>query len=190
MRDDIESIEKRKKIEKNMRKIIFIIIIILIYNFVLLVISYANITQNFSFFGMKLFVITTESMEPYINQNDIVITKKVKAENIKEGDVITFSKNGKVITHRVVKINNLNDEFSFVTKGDNNTVEDTQEIYFNEIEGKYFIKIPKIGLLIKQIENQILGLVILLVILIIFFLKIQREEKFDKRRMKKNKKNN
>lgn len=186
MRYDIESIEKRKKIEKNIKKIIFIIIIILIYNFVLVFISYANKAQSFSFFGMKLFIITTESMEPYINQNDIVITKKTKPENIKEGDVITFSKNEKVITHRVVEINDLNGEFSFVTKGDNNTVEDSQKVYFDEIEGKYFIKIPKIGILVKQIENQILVLAILLVILIIFFLKIKREERFDNRRMKKN----
>lgn len=188
MKYDLKSIKKRKKIEKNIRKIVFIIIIIMLYNGVLLFISYANKTHDFSIFGMRLFIITTESMEPYIKKDDIIITKNVKQEQIKEGDVISFERNEKIITHRVVKINDSNGKITFVTKGDNNTIEDEERVEYDEIKGRCFIRIPKLGVFIKQIENQIVVLSILLVILIVYFFKMINDEKIDKRREKKLKK--
>ena len=43
-------------------------------------------------------------MEPTININDLIITKKCKQEDIKQGDIISYKKGDTIITHRIEKI--------------------------------------------------------------------------------------
>ncbi|OQA16912.1 MAG: Peptidase S24-like protein [bacterium ADurb.Bin363] len=65
------------------------------------------------------------SMSPTIRAGDILQIEEAAPENIKEGDIIIYqslSNPGQNIMHRVIKINK---DGSFVTKGDNNTKEDT-----------------------------------------------------------------
>lgn len=186
MKYDIESIEKRKKTEKTVKRIIFIILIILIYNFVLLFLSLANKIDNVSLFGYKAFIITTNSMEPQIKIGDVIITKKINEDEIKEGDIITFSiKDKEMITHRVSKIEKSGNETFYTTRGDNNNVEDKEKITINSIVGKKVLIIPKMGVFIGALENKIILLVVLLVILILLFSKIQKDEVKDNRRRKK-----
>ena len=65
MRYDVESINKRKEKEKVIKKIIWIIAIILIYNIILIIVSSIN-GKNFNILGYKAYVINTNSMEPTI----------------------------------------------------------------------------------------------------------------------------
>ena len=124
-------------------------------------------------------------MEPDIKTGDVVICQKTDAKDLKEGDVIAFSKNGEVITHRIIKIE-TNDEINYyITKGDNNTLEDNEKVEENQIKGKMLIKIPKMGIFIKALSNNIILLIILLVILILSFMKILVSEKRDDRREKR-----
>ena len=110
MKYDIESIERRKKKEKVLKNVLKIVLIILIYNMILLGISAMDNNESSGFGGFKSYIITTSSMEPNIKIGDVVICKKINAKDLKEGDVITFTKNGEVITHRIIKIE-TNDEF-------------------------------------------------------------------------------
>ena len=186
MKYDIESIQKRKNHSKNLKKILYVVLIIIIYNFVLSFLSSINKVENIQIFGYKAFIITTTSMEPAIKHGDVVITTLPAKEEIKEGDIITFSKNSEVITHRILRIENKNDEIRYVTKGDNNNIEDKAKIKYEEVLGRNVIVIPKLGAIIDFLENQIVLLVIALVVLILIFCKIQVEEKKDNRREKKN----
>ena len=128
MKYDIESIEKRKKNEKIFRNILKIILIILLYNIILLGISTMDNNEGSGICGLKSYIITTSSMEPDIKTGDVVICQKTDAKDLKEGDVITFNKNGEVITHRIIKIE-TNDEINYyITKGDNNTLEDNEKV--------------------------------------------------------------
>ena len=122
MKYDIESINKRKENVKIAKKVIEIIAIILIYNIILIALSSANKISVVNILGYKSYIIKTNSMEPTISINDVVITKKVKKEKIKKGDVITFLQDGEVITHRITQID---DNGNYTTKGDNNNIEDT-----------------------------------------------------------------
>ena len=185
MKYDIESIEKRKKKEKIFRNILKIVLIILLYNIILLGISTIDNNEGSGFCGFKSYIITTSSMEPDIKTGDVVICQKTDAKDLKEGDVITFNKNGEVITHRIIKIE-TNDEINYyITKGENNTLEDNEIVEENQIKGKMIIKIPKMGIFIKALSNNIILLIILLVILILSFIKILVSEKRDDRREKK-----
>lgn len=185
MKYDKESIEKRKKTTRTFKRVMLVIVIILIYNVILLFFSSVNKLKNVSLFGYKSFIITTNSMEPSIKNGDAILTKKTKAEYLKEGDVITYNRDNKSITHRIIKVEKENNSYSFVTKGDNNNVEDKQKIKYDEIEGKKLITFPKFGYIIQAAENQLVILIITLVVLIFLLCRIQSEEKKYKRRVKK-----
>lgn len=182
MKYDIDSINRRKENVKIAKKIIEIIAIILIYNIILIFISSANQMSIVNIFGYKSYIIKTNSMEPTIKVNDVLITKKVEKEKIKVGDVITFIKNGEVITHRITQID---ENGEYTTKGDNNNIEDTFKISYENIEGKNLLTIPYLGKIVEILDNKIVFLIITLIILIFMFLTIQNQEKKDKRKEKK-----
>ncbi len=54
MKYDIDSIKKRKENEKFIRRIFYVILIIVIYNLVLLALSYINNLENFSLFRIQI----------------------------------------------------------------------------------------------------------------------------------------
>ena len=182
MKYDIESINKRKENVKIAKKIIEIIAIILIYNIILIALSSANKISVVNILGYKSYIIKTNSMEPTISINDVVITKKVKKEKIKKGDVITFLQDGEVITHRITQID---DNGNYTTKGDNNNIEDIFKITYENIEGKHILTIPYLGKIVQALDNKIVFLIITLIILIFMFITILNQEKRENRREKK-----
>jgi len=100
------------------------------------------------------YVVLTGSMLPEIQVRDVVVTKKVDAEKLKEGDVITFASAdsrflGTIITHRIIKKNppSGTEGYTFQTRGDNNNVADSALVPENNIYGKVILKIPKLGFL-------------------------------------------
>lgn len=185
MKYDIESINKRKKISRNVKNIIDILLVIIIYNIILVSISCMNKISPINILGYKAYIITTNSMEPQINIGDIIIAKKCLEKDLNVGDIITFEQNGEKITHRIVNIEKENSVKKYTTKGDNNNVEDTQKILYNDIDGKKVIRIPYLGKFIEVLENEAVFLVIILMLLILYFCKIQIQEKRENRREKK-----
>ena len=100
------------------------------------------------------YVVLTGSMLPEIKVYDVVVTKKVDAADLKEGDVITFASSdqrflGTIITHRIIKKNppRENQGYTFQTQGDNNNVADSALVLEDNIFGKVILKIPKLGYL-------------------------------------------
>jgi signal peptidase len=67
------------------------------------------------------------SMEPAISPGDVVIDEQIAPTEARVGDIVTFrdpEDEGKLLTHRVVKIRRDGSQLWFVTKGDaNNTRE-------------------------------------------------------------------
>ena len=100
------------------------------------------------------YVVLTGSMLPEIKVYDVVVTKKVDAADLKEGDVITFASSdqrflGTIITHRIIKKNPPTETqgYTFQTRGDNNNVADSALVLEDNIFGKVILKIPKLGYL-------------------------------------------
>ena len=183
MKYDNNSIKKRIEIQNKLKKVLYIVLIIFIYNLIVISISSLNNNQDLEIFGQKYYIISTNSMFPAINKYDVVVCKNVKQNELKVGDVITYQINDEVITHRISRIEEQ-DQTYYYTKGDNNTEEDKKKITFNDIKGKEIYVIPKFGKVIKIISNKITLLCIILVILIVFLIQISRDEKLDNRREK------
>ena len=100
------------------------------------------------------YVVLSGSMIPEIAIKDIVVTKKVSAEELEIGDIITFVSpdtryGGISITHRI--IDKYYDEsignYTYRTKGDNNNVADSALVPNENVLGRVILKIPKLGYL-------------------------------------------
>lgn len=100
---------------------------------------------------VALYNVLTQSMEPNIKPQDVVLTVKVKnPEDIKIGDIITFYSTsaltkGMTITHRVIEVVTTEQGIGYKTKGDNNTAPDSAPAEFDNVIGKVIIKIPQLG---------------------------------------------
>lgn len=99
------------------------------------------------------YVVLTGSMVPEIMEKDVVITKKIPAQNLQVRDIITFASSdprwkGTIITHRIIEKYKLNDgSYEFRTKGDFNNVADDALVQEDNIFGKVILTIPKLGYL-------------------------------------------
>ena len=151
--------------------LVYIIIIpILIYNFTLIIKSFIFKDEIPDFFGYKNFVIISESMEPTINVDDSIFVKEVAEEDLKVNDIISYNINGEIITHRIVKIQNEDGEKIYITKGDNNRAEDKWKVTYEDIEGKYILKINGFGKFMEMLKSKVfLGILIILIILSIVY---------------------
>ena len=81
-------------------------------------------------FSIEPMVVVSGSMEPSYMKGSLLYVKE-SAGGIQTGDVITFYRNGELVTHRVVEINT--DEKTYTTKGDANQVNDVQPVAWFDI---------------------------------------------------------
>jgi len=128
-----------------------------------------------SFFGIRPFSIQTESMEPFFSKGDLIIDTVVKdPAELKVGDVITFwtvIQGERVLnSHRIIQIEDYENYLSFVTKGDNNTVEDSLTVHQAEIVGKYVTHIPGVGTVIDFLQTGTGFLLVIVIPCALFFI--------------------
>jgi len=91
-------------------------------------------------------IIATGSMEPKIMPGDVILVKKIQEQEVNVGDIINFHLEQVSVTHRIVAIENQKGgKRLFRTKGDNNSSVDSQLVDPQQIKGKVFQVIPKIG---------------------------------------------
>lgn len=123
--------DNEKQIKQELKNKIFTIIgivlcalllPILIMNVIMIINSYANKDEAPSIGKYVPFIVQSGSMAGVIEGGDIIITKKIEAKDVEEGDIITFydpKGNGtSVVTHRVFKIECKDGKYIFTTVGD------------------------------------------------------------------------
>lgn len=109
--------------------------------------------------GVSLAVVRGTSMLPTLREGDVVLLVKAGPDEIEVGDVVVFRAGPKLIIHRVVEIRIVGGEHYYVTKGDNNPVEDVSYfdhgigVSYSRIVGRaaslsgHVLKIPYLGYL-------------------------------------------
>lgn len=94
-------------------------------------------------------VIATGSMEPLIFPGDIILVEKISGENtidkLKIGDIIQFRKDEMMVCHRIKDIKVDEKEMLFITKGDNNSSQDSDPVPITKVRGKIIKVVPKVG---------------------------------------------
>lgn len=92
--------------------------------------------------GHRPVFVLTGSMEPYMRENSICVTKEVKSiDELAVGDVITYhieNDEGRTIriTHRIT---NIDSNGYIKTKGDNNNVGDIYDLSIDNVEAKVVV---------------------------------------------------
>ncbi len=118
------------------------------------------------------YIIISTSMIPNINVYDAVLTARVQTEQIHVDDIITFiskeiETRGTPITHRVIGIVYDSEDktkvLGYRTKGDHNNTADFALIRPEEVLGKVYLRIPKLGY-IQIIMTKPIGWLLLVVV--------------------------
>lgn len=132
---------RENKIFKIIKGIVNIVLLIFCLLFVLVVCLQRFSNNELSFFDYRMFTVVSGSMEPRYMIGDVLIAKKVSAEEIKVGDSISYlgkksSFNGKIVTHEVVEIEkDASGKYIYHTKGLTNIVEDPI-VEYSQVYGK------------------------------------------------------
>ncbi len=198
-----------KEVWKKIVSVITVVLVVItVFVMVFTIVSMHTVGKdNRGVFGYKLNSVITQSMEPTIDKGDIVITENVtyvpegatvidedpdaiRAEDLKVGDIITFystdpSIYGQLNTHRIMEITTDEDgNLAFVTKGDNNPIEDRELALATNVYGRYAGTIPFLGSLFEFIKDEsgigyftiiLIPFLLLIVIQVVKFVKLMRK---------------
>lgn len=186
MEYNIEKITNNISHKKIIKRIIkYIILVILMILFIINIIL--SFEENTHIFGIHIFNIISESMEPTLEKNDIVIVQKCKESQLHKGDIITFLQDEKIISHRILNIVKENGITKYETKGDNNKITDSNKVEFEQIYGKVVFKIKNIGQIVNYIQN-IRGFINIIILAIIIYIFVSLRDKQKNNRKIKRKK--
>lgn len=124
--------------------------------------AFFSLTSNTDYLGgYRSFLVQSGSMEPSIMTGDIIIIGK--APEYKKNDVITFHGEERIVTHRIIGIEEKNGLKTIMTKGDANRSEDEGVITEDKIIGKVAFVVPKFGYFV-DFARSTYGLIILIMI--------------------------
>lgn len=96
-------------------------------------------------FPIRPLVVATGSMEPIMYAGDMVLVKRVNVKDLKVGDIVQYKKDNVFIFHRIIEIIEEIEGTFYRTKGDNNSVPDSELVKPESVRGIVFYTVPKIG---------------------------------------------
>ncbi|MBR2802687.1 MAG: signal peptidase I [Erysipelotrichaceae bacterium] len=95
------------------------------------------------FFGYETYRIVSPSMAPAVPQGSLVLVREAEGEEIAEGEIIAFYRNGTVVVHRALE--NDPSQETIITKGDANAEADLEELAYPELIGRVIYHAPYLG---------------------------------------------
>ncbi|MDJ0317136.1 signal peptidase I [Arthrobacter antibioticus] len=108
--------------------------------------------------GSQTYTVLTNSMAPKYAPGTFLVVKPAPFENLQVGDIITYQiESGKadVITHRISSVGVGQDGArALTTKGDNNSLEDTEAVQAIQVKGKLFYAIPYVGFVANAVGQD------------------------------------
>lgn len=164
----------KKKIILNVIGIILCLILIpiLVINCILIVKGLTNKDEVPSIGGNAPLVVLTGSMDPTIKAGDLIVCKKIDAEEIQEGDVIAFfdpeGNGSSIVTHRVIRIDvdPVSGEISFRTQGDNNDIADMTPVPAENLVGIWTgTRIGGLGYVVLFTQSTV-GLIVIIAVVV------------------------
>ena len=124
--------------------------------------------------GFTPLIVQSDSMAPTFYAGDMIVIKECKPSKLKEGDIITFhtiiNNEYALNTHRIAEIRVNGDVRSYVTKGDNNAVEDTHVISDGDIVGLYIGKVAGLGKVMTFLSSSTGFLLVIVMPMLLFFI--------------------
>ena len=120
--------------------------------------------------GVRPMVVLSGSMEPAMPVGSVIFTRPVDTNDLKVGDIITFSASGQaavvsnpLVTHRVSGITDDGAGRRFITKGDANQGDDQMAIAAAQVVGRVVVTIPYLGRITRFVRTPA-GLILLILL--------------------------
>ena len=175
-------IEKEKIIKKILVGCIYTIIILgILYNIIFSISTTMFESDYLKIFGISLFNMKSDLMENDIKSGDIVIIKEQKLKELKEGDIIAYTINGKTRINKIFK----KQQNEYVTKSNKNYNPDIEKIKNEQIIGKMEKRIPFFGFIIEIMQSKITTAILLIVFATYYIYNRYLQKKKQERAIKK-----
>jgi signal peptidase len=180
---------KNKKYFNIAKKVFFYVIIAFLSLYIFFEIFVPSKTVKV--FGFKPYYVMTQSMEPVLEVNDLIVVKNFDVEDLEEGDIITFyadidfNGDNEIITHYIYSIaENASGDYVIRThryyEDEQNIVPDQNWILSeDDVLGLYSFHVPLLGYVIQFFQSPF-GIAALVVnggIIAAIVILIKREKK-------------
>ncbi len=146
----ISGVSLVKIFKKTKIKIVFNILVYIIYILIAVILTQKILYQDNRYFNLYLYQVSSGSMRNTLQVDDYILVKKT--EDYKKGDIITYKYDNRTITHRVVKVNG----YEITTKGDANFNVD-KPIHQNQVIGKVVYHGTGLNLFVKYFSYMIIS---------------------------------
>jgi len=159
---------------------LYVVFLLLIIIFLLFIFYFVDLLYNVRSGEDKpplfdAYVIVSPSMVPTIKVQDAIIIGRVDPNDLEQGDIISYLAtdsyySGKVITHRIIGIEEASDgTLLFRTKGDNNNVADGTLVDEDNVYGKVLFRIPMLGF-IRQFLSTYFGWILCIALPLLYLI--------------------
>lgn len=151
------------------------VVIIALALFVLLSVVLTRRGDTPNVLGFSAFRVVSGSMRPELQEDDLIVIKRVAPDKIEVGDIISFYSpdpelRGAVNTHRVMAVAEEGGQYVFTTKGDANVIEDKYGVRGDEVLGKVVLVSALLGKLSRLAANPLVFIPLILVPLLAILL--------------------
>lgn len=110
----------------------------------LLIALIGGISALLFFKDHTILLVSTGSMAPKIPPGSLIVVKKGEQSSV--GQIITYKHKGNtLVTHRIIRVEKINAEPIFYTKGDANDYEDLVPLDCGDVLGKVVFTFPYFG---------------------------------------------
>jgi signal peptidase len=164
-----------------LKKVLSIFASVVLWAVILLAALYAFTTlatkedgQVASLAGYTPMIVQSDSMLPTFASGDLIFIKTCDPADLEVGDIITFhtiiNNEYALNTHRIESIGDADGVRSYVTKGDNNDISDTNIIADGDIVGRYVGHLAKVGKVMEVLSSSLGFLLIIVLPMLLFFI--------------------
>ncbi len=152
--------------------------IVLVFALLITIVVFSSGRNNgvANLMGFIPLTVESNSMYPTFAEGDLIICREIDdLATLKENDVITFWTiiDGKRVknTHRIIGFNQAENSRSFITRGDNNSLDDEMPAYEGDIIGKWTnVKISGCGKVMAFLRTKTGFFICILIPMALFFL--------------------
>lgn len=144
-----------RKVAKILGDMVFVLVIVAMLGGSLL--FALNQNPNKTLLGYRAYNVLSGSMEPELSKGDLVIVRAVPAEELQNGDIVTYyptDGEGTTVTHRVVNTLMKDGQVFIETKGD--AVEQADPMFPGDaVIGVVALHIPLLGAAISWVQTHL-----------------------------------
>ncbi len=163
-----------KKVLSIVVRVLLWIIILLAALFAFTTLATRNNDNVANLAGFTPMTVLTDSMSPTFNRGDMIVIRKCDPNTLEVGDIVTFhtiiENEYALNTHRIISVTDNNGFRNYVTKGDNNAIQDQRSIAAGDIVGKYVGRVPYLGYVMNFLSSSVGFLIVIVLPLLIFFI--------------------